>query len=164
MKTFRTLILATAAGLALAGCQTQQQIVDEMQADAVHTAQRRGAFELNCPAAKAEVLSKEMIQSPIMNPRFAPLSEPSTRSACPAAASARPISWCAPKAATAASRRGRATSCAERIPGRRSPGGLTWRSAIARARDSRRLRSSPPSRGRTWTSPIGCLDPSSILR
>ncbi len=72
MKTFRTLILATAAGLALAGCQTQQQIVDEMQADAVHTAQRRGAFELNCPAAKAEVLSKEMIQSPIMNPRFAP--------------------------------------------------------------------------------------------
>lgn len=43
-----------------------------MQADAVHTAQRRGVFELNCPAATAEVLSKEMIQTPIVNPRFAP--------------------------------------------------------------------------------------------
>lgn len=61
-----------AACLAVTGCQSQQQMVDEMQADAVHTAQRRGNFELNCPTAKAEVLSKEMIQSPIMNPRFAP--------------------------------------------------------------------------------------------
>jgi hypothetical protein len=41
-------------------CQSQQQIVDEMQADATHVAQRRGAFELNCPAATATVLSKEM--------------------------------------------------------------------------------------------------------
>ncbi len=60
------------AAIATAGCASQQQMVDEMQADAMHTAQRRGAFELNCPAAKAEVLSNEMIQSPIMNPRFAP--------------------------------------------------------------------------------------------
>ena len=36
-------------------CQSQQQIVDEMQADATHVAQRRGAFELNCPAATATV-------------------------------------------------------------------------------------------------------------
>jgi hypothetical protein len=64
--------LVAASMLLLAGCQTQQQIVDAMQPDAVHTAQRRGAFELNCPAAKAEMLSKEMVQSPIMNPRFAP--------------------------------------------------------------------------------------------
>jgi hypothetical protein len=71
MNPFR-LALAAAACFAIAGCQTQQQVVDEMQADAVHTAQRRGAFELNCPAAKGEVLSKEMIQTPIMNPRFAP--------------------------------------------------------------------------------------------
>lgn len=71
MSPFR-LALAAAACVAAAGCQTQQQVVDEMQADAVHTAQRRGAFELNCPAAQAEVLGKEMIQTPIMNPRFAP--------------------------------------------------------------------------------------------
>jgi hypothetical protein len=62
-----------AAGvLALAGCATQQQVVDEMQADALHTAQRRAVFELDCPAAKVELLGKEMIQSPIIAPRFAP--------------------------------------------------------------------------------------------
>jgi len=67
------LTMATIAACAvLGGCATQQQIVDELQPDAIHTAQRRGAFELNCKDAKAEVLSKEMIQSPVVNPRFAP--------------------------------------------------------------------------------------------
>jgi hypothetical protein len=64
--------VALVAALAAAGCQSQQQIVDSMQTDAVHVAQRRGAFEMNCPAATAQVLSNEMIQTPIMNPRFAP--------------------------------------------------------------------------------------------
>ncbi len=67
----RTSIVALAL-LCGAGCQTQQQIVDSMEPDAVHVAQRRGAFELNCPAATASMLSKEMIQSPMVNPRFAP--------------------------------------------------------------------------------------------
>jgi hypothetical protein len=35
-------------------------MVNEMQGNATHVAQRRGAFELNCPAATATVLSKEM--------------------------------------------------------------------------------------------------------
>ena len=56
----------------MAGCASQQSIVDSMEPDATHVAQRRGAFELNCPAATASVLSKEMIQSPNVNPRFAP--------------------------------------------------------------------------------------------
>jgi len=69
----RFLIPALAASAAaFSACESQQQIVDEMQADAVHVAQRRGAFELNCPAATAQVLSKEMIQSPVVNPRWAP--------------------------------------------------------------------------------------------
>jgi hypothetical protein len=63
-------------GLVLAvgicSCQSQQQMVDEMQADANQVAQRRGMFELNCPAATASVLSKEMVQSAVMNPRWAP--------------------------------------------------------------------------------------------
>jgi hypothetical protein len=63
---------AIVAAIVAAGCQTQAQLVDSMEPDAVHVAQRRGAFEMNCPAATATVLSKEMIQSPIMNPRFAP--------------------------------------------------------------------------------------------
>ena len=66
----RTLLIISA--LAVAGCASQQSIVDSMEPDALHVAQRRGAFELNCPAATAETLSKEMIQSPMMNPRFAP--------------------------------------------------------------------------------------------
>jgi hypothetical protein len=58
--------------LLLGGCQSQQQMVDEMQADATQVAKQRGKFELNCPTATAQVLSKEMIQSEIMNPRWAP--------------------------------------------------------------------------------------------
>ena len=68
--TFRVLVVG--AALTAAGCQSQQSIVDSMEPDAIHVAQRRGAFELNCPAAKGEMLSKEMIQTPMMNPRFAP--------------------------------------------------------------------------------------------
>ena len=56
----------------LGGCQSQQQMVDEMQADATQVAKQRGKFELNCPTATAEVLSKEMIQSEVVNPRWAP--------------------------------------------------------------------------------------------
>jgi hypothetical protein len=69
-----TWLTFSAVGIAaiLYGCQSQQQVVDEMQADATQVAQRRGAFELNCPAATATVLSKEMIQSAITNPRWAP--------------------------------------------------------------------------------------------
>jgi hypothetical protein len=54
------------------GCQSQQQVVDEMQTDAAQTARQRGKFELNCPTATAQVLSKQMIQSEIVNPRWAP--------------------------------------------------------------------------------------------
>jgi hypothetical protein len=60
------------SSLALAACASQQSIVDSMQPDAVHVAQRRGAFEMSCPAATAEVLSQEMIQGPNLSPRFAP--------------------------------------------------------------------------------------------
>jgi hypothetical protein len=62
--------LLLAAGLF--GCQSQQQVVDEMQSDATQVAQQRGKFELNCPTATAGVLSKEMIQSVITNPMWAP--------------------------------------------------------------------------------------------
>jgi len=56
----------------ICGCQSEQQMVDEMQADATQVARQRGRFELNCPTATASVLSKEMIQSEIVNPRWAP--------------------------------------------------------------------------------------------
>ncbi|MEO8133717.1 MAG: hypothetical protein ABI831_07060 [Betaproteobacteria bacterium] len=70
--TYQTRILAILSVLVMAGCASQQSIVDSMEPDATHVAQRRGAFELNCPAATAQVLSKEMIQGPNISPRFAP--------------------------------------------------------------------------------------------
>jgi hypothetical protein len=63
-----TVVIAVLFG----GCQSQQQMVDEMQADATQVAKQRGKFELNCPTATAQVLSKEMVQSQIVNPRWAP--------------------------------------------------------------------------------------------
>ena len=69
----RTIALSgVAISLMFCGCQSQQQMVDEMQADATQAAKQRGKFELNCPTATASVLSKEMIQSEIVNPRWAP--------------------------------------------------------------------------------------------
>ena len=67
-----SLALIAAALAVICGCQSQQQMVDEMQADAVQVATQRGKLDLNCPAATAQVLSKEMIQSAITNPRWAP--------------------------------------------------------------------------------------------
>ena len=65
-------ISTAAIAVLFGGCQSQQQMVDEMQADATQVAKQRGKFELNCPTATAEVLSKEMIQSEVVNPRWAP--------------------------------------------------------------------------------------------
>jgi outer membrane murein-binding lipoprotein Lpp len=53
----------------LCGCASQQQLVERMQPTAVQVAQKRGAFELDCPAATADVLSKEMMQG-AANPRL----------------------------------------------------------------------------------------------
>jgi hypothetical protein len=44
-------------------------MVDQMQPNAVQTAQQRGKFELDSPAATAEALSKEMVQTPAANIR-----------------------------------------------------------------------------------------------
>jgi hypothetical protein len=71
MKTTRALG-AFALSAIFCGCQSQQQAVNEMQPDAAQVAKQRGKFELNCPTATASVLSKEMIQSEIVNPRWAP--------------------------------------------------------------------------------------------
>jgi hypothetical protein len=71
MNALRALCAITLAALSF-GCQSQQQMVSEMQADATQVAQQRGKFELNCPAATAQVLSNEMVQSNITNPRWAP--------------------------------------------------------------------------------------------
>jgi hypothetical protein len=53
------------------GCESQQQMVNDMKPKAVQTALQRGAFELNCPSATAQVLSDEMIETGATR-RYAP--------------------------------------------------------------------------------------------
>jgi hypothetical protein len=48
--------------LTVAGCQSQGQILASDQDVAIQTAERRGKFELSCPAATGEVLSSNMLQ------------------------------------------------------------------------------------------------------
>ena len=61
------LIIATAT---LAGCQSTAQIMDSLQPQAISVATRRAQFELNCPSAAGQLLSREEVQPVIMNPRF----------------------------------------------------------------------------------------------
>jgi hypothetical protein len=68
----RITTLAVAISGVIFGCQSQQQMVSEMQADAAQVAKQRGKFDLGCPSATATILSKEMIQSEMTNPRWAP--------------------------------------------------------------------------------------------
>ncbi len=54
---------AIAIATVLGACVSQGQQVAQMEPDAQQVAQRRGAFELNCPAATAQVLNHEMMQT-----------------------------------------------------------------------------------------------------
>ena len=58
-QTFGLLAMAAVLG----ACQTQQQEVGGMRPQAIETAQKRGSFDLSCPAATAQVLSNEMVQT-----------------------------------------------------------------------------------------------------
>jgi hypothetical protein len=60
------------AALAAAGCASGPPFIDAAQPAAVQTAQRRAQFEFNCPAATAQMLSREMVTSPLEYTRFAP--------------------------------------------------------------------------------------------
>jgi len=58
VRLFLTLITL----LIVAGCQSQGQVLASDQNTAVQTAERRGRFELGCPAATGTVLSSNMLQ------------------------------------------------------------------------------------------------------
>lgn len=68
----RSPMLALLAALTAAGCASGPPFIDVAQPQAVQTAQRRAQFEFNCPAATAQMLSREMMTSPLQNTRFAP--------------------------------------------------------------------------------------------
>ena len=56
----------TALGLCvmalLAGCASGPPFIDQAQPEAMAIAQRRAAFEFNCPAATTQLLSRETLQ------------------------------------------------------------------------------------------------------
>lgn len=68
----RRAILAAIAALIVSGCASGPPFIDAAQPQALQTAQRRAQFEFNCPAATAQMLSKEMMTSPLEYTRFAP--------------------------------------------------------------------------------------------
>ena len=50
------------AGLVVAGCQTDAQILAAEQATATQAATRRGQFEMSCPKAAGTILSSNLLQ------------------------------------------------------------------------------------------------------
>ncbi|HYB49944.1 MAG TPA: hypothetical protein VED47_02430 [Burkholderiaceae bacterium] len=60
-------LLASLALLALTGCASQQQLLDKTQPTALETAVSRGRFEMGCPDATGQVLSRVMTQ-PVVGP------------------------------------------------------------------------------------------------
>jgi hypothetical protein len=66
----RFMFLAVLGALATVGCQTQQQMVQGQQAEAVQTALNRARFDMNCSSATGQVLSTNVSQ-PSVQGRFA---------------------------------------------------------------------------------------------
>lgn len=57
----------------LAGCATQQQMLQQRQPDAIQVALQRARFDMGCPTATATVLSSDFIQPAIQGPWVAGL-------------------------------------------------------------------------------------------
>jgi len=68
----RKAIAAAFAALIVSGCASGPPFIEAAQPQAIQTAQRRAQFEFNCPAATAQMLSSEMMTSPLQYTRFAP--------------------------------------------------------------------------------------------
>jgi hypothetical protein len=58
------------AGAVAAGCASGPPFIDQMQPEAVSMAVRRGQFEMNCPAATGEVISRETMQPVVQTFRY----------------------------------------------------------------------------------------------
>jgi hypothetical protein len=74
MDTKKRVLAVTAAIAVLAGCQTTQQLMDASQGQAMSIATRRGQFEMNCPSATGQVISREEVP-PVLQFRGTPRLE-----------------------------------------------------------------------------------------
>tara|TARA_R110002124_G_scaffold9222_9_gene47530 strand:+ start:15655 stop:15987 length:333 start_codon:yes stop_codon:yes gene_type:complete len=55
-------LLFIAVTVLLSACASGPPFIDQMQPTAIDMAERRGAFEMNCPSVKGELLSSETVQ------------------------------------------------------------------------------------------------------
>ena len=62
------------AVILVTGCQTTAQLMDASQPQALSVATRRAQFEMNCPAATGQVLSREEVP-PVLQYRGTPRLE-----------------------------------------------------------------------------------------
>lgn len=62
MLNRRTSLLVIAMPILLSACASGPPFIDQMQPTAIDMAVRRGAFEMNCPAATGELISSETVQ------------------------------------------------------------------------------------------------------
>ena len=69
MKATMHVVLAVAA-VAIAGCQSTPDWMKSMEPKALQAAEKRGRFELNCPAATATILNEQDVQPEIRAVRF----------------------------------------------------------------------------------------------
>lgn len=70
MKEMQRIALALAAAAALAGCASGPPFIDQAQPEAVHMAERRGQFEMNCPQVTSDVVSRETLQPLVQTFRY----------------------------------------------------------------------------------------------
>jgi hypothetical protein len=70
MKEMQRIALALAAAAALAGCASGPPFIDQMQPEAIHMAERRGQFEMNCQQVTSDVVSRETLQPLVQTFRY----------------------------------------------------------------------------------------------
>jgi len=58
----RAVLITAACLVGLAGCESTEQQLDQQQQQAVDTALQRVRFDMSCPSATGQVLSRQMIQ------------------------------------------------------------------------------------------------------
>jgi hypothetical protein len=70
MTSIRFIAAIAAVSAVATGCTSTAEYMQKLEPQAVETAVNRGKFEMNCPAATGEVISKDMLQPAVQGIRF----------------------------------------------------------------------------------------------
>ncbi|HMN76137.1 MAG TPA: hypothetical protein PKC97_08730 [Burkholderiaceae bacterium] len=62
--------LMVAAAATVAGCASGPPFIDQAQPEAIHMAERRGQFEMNCQQVTSDVVSRETLQPLVQTFRY----------------------------------------------------------------------------------------------